>query len=84
MLLIVVGALMCLYGTIVVLINAFRASVLWGLGSLFIGPVMLVFVILNWSENMKPFLINVAGAVLLVAGAFMAAPAVAPQWPPPQ
>jgi hypothetical protein len=74
MLLIVLGAIACLYGFVVILINAFRESVLWGLGSLFVGPVLLVYVVLNWSDNMKPFLIYLGGLAMVIVGAMMAAP----------
>jgi hypothetical protein len=68
MLLIVLGGLACLYGGIVILVHAFQKSILWGLGSLFIPFVALIFVVLNWAENMKPFLIYLAGAVLVGIG----------------
>jgi hypothetical protein len=79
MLLIVIGGLVALYGLVVMLINAFKASLLWGLGSLFIPLVLLVFVIMNWAENMKPFLIYLGGFVLMVVGAMMSAPDVSQQ-----
>jgi hypothetical protein len=77
MILMVVGGLVCLYGLVVMLINAFKTSMLWGLGSLFVPFVLLVFVIMNWSSNMKPFLIYIGGFVLLFAGAAMSGPDMA-------
>jgi hypothetical protein len=71
MLLLIVGGLMCLYGGIVVLINAFKTSVLWGLGSLFVPFVSLIFVAMHWADNMKPFLIYLGGIVLVFAGVAM-------------
>lgn len=58
---------------------------LWGVGSLLLGPVLLVYVVLNWSENMKPFLYYVGGVILMIMGAaMMAPPDVATTLPPPQ
>jgi hypothetical protein len=45
---------------------------LWGFGSLFIPIVSLVFVAMHWDETKRPFLIQVVGVVLMVAGAMMA------------
>jgi len=46
-----------------ILVNAFRTSILWGLGSLFVPFVSLIYVIAYWEENKKPFLVSLlAGA----------------------
>jgi hypothetical protein len=66
-----VGLIVALIGGIWIIVNAFKKSVLWGLGSLFVPFVSLVFVIMNWQENKKPFLISIAGAVLYGIGAYM-------------
>ena len=42
----------------------------WGLGSLFVPFVSLIFVILNWQDSKKPFLIQVVGVVLCLVGAW--------------
>jgi hypothetical protein len=75
--LMVVGGLIMLYGLVVMLINAFKASVLWGIGSLLVPFVLLVFVIMNWADNMKPFLIYIGGVVLMFAGVAISAPDMA-------
>ncbi len=75
--LMVVGGLVCLYGLVVMLINAFKTSTLWGIGSLLVPFVLLVFVIMNWSSNMKPFLIYIGGAILMGVGVAMMAPDMA-------
>ncbi|MBE2213704.1 MAG: hypothetical protein IAE82_07525 [Opitutaceae bacterium] len=51
---------------IVILITAFRAGILWGLGSLFVPFVSFVFVLLHWHDTKKPFLIGVGAAVATV------------------
>lgn len=64
----IVGDLIALVGGIWILVLAFKQSVLWGLGSLFVPFVALVFVIKYWAVAKKPFLINLAGVVLIVIG----------------
>ena len=67
------GVIISLVGGIWILINAFKTSILWGLGSLFIPFVSLIFAIMHWEQNKKPFLICVAGFVVLVLSVFMGA-----------
>jgi len=73
MLLVLVGWLVSLVGGIMVLIEAFKNSVVWGLASLFIPFVILVFVILNWDVSKKGFLISVVGMIIAVVGTALAA-----------
>jgi hypothetical protein len=40
----------------------------WGLGSLLIPFVSLVFVILNWQDSKSPFFTQIVGVVLSVIG----------------
>ena len=67
------GIAVMLVGGIWILVNAFKTSILWGLGSLFVPFVSLIFVIMHWADNMKPFLIQLAGVALMVCGIFMGA-----------
>jgi hypothetical protein len=71
MLLLVVGLIIAAVGGIWLLVVAFQESILWGLGSLFIPLVGLVFVIMHWEVAKKPFLINIGGAVLIGLGTIM-------------
>lgn len=64
------GGLIALVGAIWLLVVAFKKSIWWGLGSLFVPFVSLIFVILNWQDSKKPFLIQVAGVVLCLIGAW--------------
>lgn len=43
-----------------ILIMAFKTSMGWGLASLFIPFVILVFVFKNWQQTKKPFLSSLA------------------------
>lgn len=62
-----VGWIAMLVGGIWMTVNAFRTSVGWGLGTLFLWlPVGLIYLVKNWQENKKPFFIQLAGIVAVV------------------
>jgi hypothetical protein len=68
------GLVVALVGAIWLIVLAFQKSVLWGLGSLFVPFVSLIFAVMNWDVAKRPFLIQVAGVVLLVIGGMMSHP----------
>lgn len=51
------------------LVAAFRTSILWGLGCLFITPVSLVFLVTNWSVARNPFFLQLLGICIMLLGA---------------
>ncbi len=65
------GAIVALVGVIWMIINAFKTSILWGLGSLFIPFVVLIFAAMHWAQNKQPFLIWLGGVVIAIVGALM-------------
>lgn len=65
---VILGFIIMLVGGIWLLIEAFKESVLWGLGCLFIPIVSLIFVILHWDKAGKPFLIQIVGLILFAIG----------------
>ncbi|QWP76583.1 hypothetical protein J5226_23890 [Lysobacter sp. K5869] len=71
LILLVLGIVVSLVAGIWLLVVAFRENVWWGLGSLLLSPVALVFVILHWQQAKKPFLINLGGLALVIAGALL-------------
>jgi hypothetical protein len=71
-LLIIMGALIAVIGYVWLLIACFSESVLWGVGALFIGPLALVFGILNWAELKIPTILYVGGIVLHIIGRVIA------------
>ncbi|QQP95891.1 hypothetical protein [Lysobacter enzymogenes] len=71
MILMVVGGLICFGAGLWLLVLAFQESIWWGLGSLLLSPVMLVYVILHWSEAKVPFLINLGGIAVAIVGVMM-------------
>jgi hypothetical protein len=64
-----VGGLIAFVGGIWLIVVAFKKSVWWGLGSLIVPFVGLIFAILNWQVAKTPFLVYLAGIVLCVIGA---------------
>lgn len=64
----ILGFILMVIGGIWLVIEAFRESVLWGLGVLLIPIVGLIFVVLHWDVAGKPFLIQLAGVILWFVG----------------
>ena len=66
-----IGLLVCLAGTIIFLVAAFRESIWWGLGSMFVPFVSLFFLIKYWAEAKNGFLISLLGCIVMVGGSFL-------------
>ncbi|OLC55624.1 MAG: hypothetical protein AUH92_01745 [Acidobacteria bacterium 13_1_40CM_4_69_4] len=73
-----VGGVLLLIGCIMFIINAFKVSVVWGLGVILLAPVGLVFLFKNWRENKTSFLLQLAGLILVVGGALLGHPVATP------
>ena len=55
-----------LISAVLVIIEAFGESLLWGLGCLLLpGPVTLLFIATHWSQTKKAFALFVVGLVML-------------------
>jgi hypothetical protein len=67
------GFLLVLLGAVFFVIAAFRESILWGLGVLFVPFVPLVFLILEWPSAKRPFFWQLWGLALIFLGAFVLA-----------
>jgi len=78
--LMIVGGIGSLIYGIRLLILAFQKSIWWGLGSLLVPFVGLIFVVMHWAEAGKIFLIGLAFSVLtfigMALGAFGGRPAL--------
>ena len=72
------GGILLLIGSIMFIVNAFKVSVAWGLGVLFLAPVGLVFLVKNWQESKKSFLLSIVGTVLVIAGVMLGQPVATP------
>jgi hypothetical protein len=66
--LLLLGWLVSIVGGIMLLVVAFKESILWGLGCIFIPFVALIFIVMHWEQSKKPFFIELAGAVLVIIG----------------
>ncbi len=73
-LLVILGGIAMLVGGIWLLVEAFKESIFWGLGYIFIPFVSLVFVIMHWDVSKTPFLICIGGLVLSIAGVVITGP----------
>ena len=71
LLLMAVGGLVALVGSVLLLVAAFRVSVTWGLLLLLLGWLVVptvIFLVQYWPQARKPFLISLAGTLVWVAG----------------
>ena len=66
------GVIVCLIFGIQILIKAFKTHVLWGLGSLFVPFVMLVYVIKYWDDCKGPFIKYLIGVAVIIVGTVLA------------
>lgn len=63
-----IGGLASIVGTVWFLIVAFRESLLWGIGCLLCGPVALFFLIKFWQDSWKPWVLQLLGSGVAVLG----------------
>lgn len=66
--LLAIGALLSFVANIWLLVQAFRVSLLWGLAYLFLPFAGLVFLVVHWQEARRPFLVGLAGMLVMGAG----------------
>jgi len=66
-----IGAVIALVYVIKLLILAFRTSVLWGLGYIFIPFVSLIFVAMHWEKTRSPFLRALLAIPFLILGSLL-------------
>jgi len=64
------GSLTGLYAGILLLVRAFKASLLWGLISFLIPGGSLIFIIANWSEGRRPLIAHLVALGLVATGIF--------------
>lgn len=69
--LLMVGGLAVFGGAIWLLILAFQESILWGVGSLVVPFVSLVFAIMFWDKTKTAFLLHLGGIAVMVFGAIL-------------
>lgn len=69
--LMIIGAIISIVYGIILLVRAFQAGILWGLGYLFIPFVSLIFVIVHWEDAKSPFLKGLLAIPLFIGGALL-------------
>ena len=66
--LIIIASALFVVSSILVLIQAFKKSLLWGFGSLLIPLVELAFIMLNWDKTKQYVLWLLLSIVLFIVG----------------
>lgn len=66
-----IAVIINVYYGILILIKAFQVSVWWGLGSLFVPFVPMIFIIVHWQVVKDPFLKNLLTFPFMIAGALL-------------
>lgn len=79
--LMLISLLVVVVGSVMILVAAFRQSVLWGLAYLLIPFAGLVFIVKYWDESKQGAKILGVGIVLLILGALLAGPADSKEQP---
>jgi hypothetical protein len=64
----VIGMLLVLGNGVLIIIDAFRTSIVWGLLCLFFWPVQIAFVLINWSDEKGRLLWMAIGLLILILG----------------
>ncbi len=70
--LLLLGAIVCLYGQVRFLVVARNRGAWWFFGCLFVPLVDWIFLFLNLKTTLKPFALSLAGLAVAALGAWMA------------
>ena len=63
-----IGVFVIVVGFVYFVVQAFRTSLLWGLGVLFVPFVPLIFLIAEWDVAKRPFFWKLYGLAILMVG----------------
>ncbi len=63
-----VGVIAAIIGNIMIVVEAFRESILWGICYLLVPFASLVFLFAHWSRAKSGFLVSLLGSLLIVGG----------------
>jgi hypothetical protein len=66
--LVVVGVIVALIGAVKIIVAAFSESAVWGIGSILLPIVALIFVFTHWEDGKSGLFWSVAGTVMMYAG----------------
>ena len=65
---VLMGVLLLLISDIMIVVKAFKTTLLWGFGTLFIPIVSLAFIVLYWDKTKKYVLWLFIGLLLFLVG----------------
>ena len=65
------GLIVFVIGGILFLVEAFKTSLLWGFGCVFLTPVTIFYLVFHWATAKKPFAIQMVGLLVLLAGTYL-------------
>ena len=68
------GMILIFISNILIIIQAFKTSALWGLGCFFFPLVSLVFVAMHWGKAKKAFLLGLASIPFVVVSVMIGLP----------
>lgn len=68
---VMLGTALLLIGGIWLIVEAFKTSILWGLGCLLITPVSLIFTFVHWDRASNPFILQLIGLALVISPKFL-------------
>lgn len=66
-----VGGALALIGTVWLLIEAFRTSIMWGVGCLLLAPISLLFLFAHWQDAKNPFFLTLSGVAIVYLGGYV-------------
>lgn len=71
-----IGGIIMLIYSIILIIKAFKESIWWGLGYMFVPFVSLIFVFMHWQICKEPFLRMILAVVLYAVGFGLMTPTI--------
>jgi hypothetical protein len=71
LLIMLAGLVMAVFGAVRILISAFRKSIVWGLGCLFVPFCKLIYIIVDWEEAKSGFFLYLKGVGVIILGGVM-------------
>ena len=77
-----VGIMVAIAGWIMIVVAAFRVSVGWGVGSLLIPLIALIFVITHWQDARRGFFTGLGGTAIFIFGSLITPHAKPPEQKP--
>jgi len=70
--LLILGCIICVVGEVMFLTVAYKRSLLWFFGCLFVPIIWLIFFFMNFRATARPFAVSVVGFLVACLGGRMA------------